>query len=174
MNLRGHIATGAALALIGFAWGGGGDLAQAFAVGAVAGSVAPDLLEVPMFVPGTGKRLSVIPHRTWTHYAPFWGALLAAVPLLAWPFPALAVAALGGALGGLLHLAMDVMTPMGLPVSWPPTRSARRKSLHVYRNGQFAKEWGVVAAVWAAALVVGFVPGLVAHGVERLAKFVGL
>jgi membrane-bound metal-dependent hydrolase YbcI (DUF457 family) len=173
MNLRGHAATGVALAVIGFGWGGG-DLAQAFAVGAVAGSIAPDLLEVPVFVPGSGKRLSIIPHRTWTHFWPFWIALIAVVPLLAWPWPSLAAVVLGGALGGLLHLAMDVMTPMGLPVSWPPTRRARRKSLHVYRNGEFVKEWGVVAAVWAVALVVGFGPGLIAHGVEWLAGFVGL
>ena len=172
MNLRGHVATGAALAVIGFGWGGGGDLAQAFAVGAVAGSVAPDLLEVPGFLPGSGKRLSIIPHRTWTHYAPFWGALIAVVPLLAWPWPSLAVAVLGAALGGLLHLGLDVFTPMGLPVSWPPTRSARRKSLYVCRNGQFLREWGVVAAVWAAALVIGFGPGLVAHGVAWVWRFV--
>ena len=174
MNLRGHMATGAALAVIGFGWGGGGDLAQAFAVGAVAGSIAPDLLEVPVFVPGTGKRLSLISHRTWTHYAPFWLCLIAAVPLLAWPFPDVAVAVLGAALGGLLHLSMDVMTPMGLPVSWPPTRRAKRKSLHIYRNGEFIKEWGVVAAVWLVALVVGFGPWLVAHGVAWVWRFVGL
>lgn len=173
MNLRGHIATGIALASIGLAWGGG-DLAQAFAVGAVMGSVAPDLLEIPVYVLGTGNRLSVIPHRTWTHYWPFWGALLAAVPLLAWPLPVLAVAVLGGALGGMLHLGLDVLTPMGLPVSWPPTRTAKRKSLRVYRNGQFFREWGVVAGVWLVALVIGYGPGLVAHGVEWMWRFVGL
>lgn len=177
MNLKGHVATGVALAVIGLAWCGGGDAAQAFVVGAVAGSVAPDLLEVPVFVPGFGfgarKRLSLIPHRTWTHWWPFWLVPLAVALVAAWPRPSAAALALGFGLGGLLHLAMDLMTPMGLPVTWPPTRAARRKSLFVYRNGEFIKEWGVVAAVWAIALASAFGPGLVVEGVERIGRFVG-
>ena len=178
MNLRGHFATGIALAVIGLAWGGGGGAAQAFAVAAVAGSVAPDLLEVPVFAPGFGtgksKRLSLIPHRTWTHWWPFWVVPLAIALVAAWPWPDAAGLALGFGLGGLLHLAMDLMTPMGLPVTWPPTRSARRKSLFAYRNGEFFKEWGVVAAVWLVALALAFGPGLLVEGVEQVGRFVGL
>ncbi len=106
------------------------------AVGVMLGANAPDYLELRT------KRGTLIAHRTITHWLPLWGALLwwALGQLLIVPVPEVAminietgVASLiaGFALGGLLHLLMDLPNPMGIPILTP----LHRWSLNWWRSG---------------------------------------
>lgn len=100
--------------------------------GILAGGRAPDHLEGEFL----GDR--IIPHRTLTHWFPFWlaalvvFAFLTRISLFAW-LP------LGYAVGGLLHIACDALTPMGVPVLTP----WRRKSMRLVSSA--AGEFVVVA-----------------------------
>lgn len=111
------------------------------------GSTAPDWLEIPQGWTGT-RRLSVIPHRTWTHWWPFWVAATvwasgfwtgSAHPL--W---------LSFCVGAWWHLAMDLPNPMGLPV-WSPFQ---RRSMNWWRGSEHVLQltvasWGLGAALFA-------------------------
>lgn len=144
MTRGGHYATALALAFAGATLLPHG---LAFALGAAAGADAPDYLELPRF-DVLGRRRSLIAHRTWTHYWPFWAAL-AAFAVITMPWAAgLALVAFGYALAGLLHLGMDILTPMGIPLRWPPV--GRRTSLRVYNTASL-HEVAIIGLVWGAA-----------------------
>lgn len=64
--------------------------------------------------------MSVIPHRTLTHWLSFW--MLALVALITQPMSPGVFLFQGFSLGCVLHILLDAMTPMGVPVFWPTYR----------------------------------------------------
>jgi membrane-bound metal-dependent hydrolase YbcI (DUF457 family) len=144
MTGRGHalVGLGVGLAAAGLARELGYFPVVSF-VGAVAGSTAPDWLELPSkpsFFGHGGSR--VIPHRTLTHWWPLWVlALIVAVHL---SIPLAAAWLLGFSLGGLSHILVDLPNPMGVPI-WTPAASSRR-SLKLWRSGQ--REFLIIAVFW--------------------------
>ena len=161
MTRGGHYATALALALAGAILLPHG---LAFALGAAAGADAPDYLELPRF-DALGRRRSLIAHRTWTHYWPFWAALAAfAVVTMPWAAGS-ALVAFGYALTCLLHLSMDILTPTGIPLHWPPV--GRRTSLRVYNTGSL-RELAIIGLVWGAAASLVLVASAVMWLLSRL------
>ena len=139
-------------------------LAVAGAALAIAGS-APDILEMVVGYGPNGERRSVIPHRTLTHSPYPWiilGLLSAAALVLGAVgivhFAALAT--LGVSLGAIVHLALDVFSPSGIPFGNPfgtrhsfgPFTSAGHR--YLYRTGTL-EEWWILAPC-AVALVIAF------------------
>lgn len=127
------------------------------------GSTAPDWLELAkgvrqrhlfgLFAKDTWKRASVIPHRTVTHWAVLWIALLvfASVTLrVTLPFISSVIHAslFGFAVGGVGHLICDLPNPTGVPIVTP--FPAARRSLHLWKSGD-RREWLMVLAAWGAA-----------------------
>lgn len=104
-------------------------------LGLFAGCNAPDWLEISSYKHGVG-RVSVIPHRTLTHWLPAWIVLAIVVyyiyqttPL--WPLTLL----FGFLLGGILHLLTDLPNPTGVPILTPFKRS--RRSLKLWKSGSY-------------------------------------
>ncbi|WP_018871491.1 metal-dependent hydrolase [Thioalkalivibrio sp. ALgr3] len=98
------------------------------AAGAYLGSTAPDALEIPRwkeegFWPWSRRRVrqSAVPHRTVTHWLPAWVLLALVGGFQGWPI------LWGFALGGLLHVTLDWLTPMGIPVWRPDVRHSLRR-----------------------------------------------
>ena len=117
------------------------------AAGIVAGSNAPDWIEKPL----------LLVHRTWTHWPGWWAGLLAA-GLALLPLTPTGAAVAGFGAGGLLHLVLDICTPTGIPLRWPPAGRIR-VSLPLYRTGDPVGEAMallVVAAVCAALCALHF------------------
>ena len=141
MSKSGHILTGAALGAAVFAATSNAPIALA----CVAGSQVPDVAEMVLGYP-FGMRLSLVPHRTLTHwpYLYAFGIILAAT--LHTRAPLAAALVLGICLGALLHLSLDILTPTGIPLGSPfgtrtslgPYRSAGHA--FCYRTGTF-EEW---------------------------------
>ncbi len=112
--------------------------------GALAGSTAPDWLEIAKW-DRRGRRHSVIPHRTLTHWPLLWlGAAWLAWSSWTGDLRALALAFIAG---GLLHLACDILTPMGIPLLLP---FSERTSLRFFRSGDGA-EFLVILLAFVAA-----------------------
>lgn len=115
------------------------------AAGIMAGANAPDWLE----------RLARLPHRTLFHWPILW-VFGFFVGLLAMPFSPLGAAVSGFAAGGLLHLALDLGTPTGIPMMWPPN-GRHRESLFLYVTGDLAREalifMCVTCVAWGAAFL---------------------
>ena len=109
---------------------------------AIPGATAPDWLEIAWF--RKGIRHSLIPHRTWTHWLLFWGSLyswaLWSLPRQTW-----ASAWLGFAVGGLLHLVMDLPNPSGIRFLHP---FRQRVTLNWWRGDQMVAP--MVLFSWAA------------------------
>ena len=125
------------------------------AIGILLGAKAPDYLECRF---RSGRR--IIPHRTVTHYVPLWVVLLAFSLGGTGLGPAQGVFTLGPvpseilagyAIGGLVHLLLDIPNPMGIPILLPH----KRISLNLWRSGQ--AEWLLhLAAVPALAVHLYF------------------
>lgn len=130
MNQTGHHITAAAMAAAGAAltlpdWG----LLQ-ISVGIIAvmaGASAPDWLE------GFGP-IRVLPHRTFTHIPWVWTMIFMAGA--SQMHTLMGVAIMGFSASALLHLLMDAMSPMGIPL-WLPFQ--KRKSLHAYKVGNISE-----------------------------------
>jgi hypothetical protein len=107
---------------------------------AVAGSTAPDWMEVAWWTPA--RRLWIT-HRTATHWGIGW------VAVLVLSYQALGHAHLwapllfGFACGGLMHLLADWPNPLGVPWIWG------RHSLNLWKSGRC--DLVVVILAWAAA-----------------------
>ena len=81
------------------------------------GASAPDWMEVPW--KSNEHRLSMIPHRTLTHWPVPWFVLVLYALLLPPDAVLLSHVLIGFSAGSLLHILMDSMTPMGVPVFVP-------------------------------------------------------
>jgi membrane-bound metal-dependent hydrolase YbcI (DUF457 family) len=124
------------------------------AAGALAAASLPDIAEGVLGYGPTGQRFSVIPHRTATHFP--WPYLAVAIlSNFIPPVSGLEIGALvrGLALGALLHLFLDAMSPSGIPL----LRIGERHSFglfasgghpYIYRTGT-AEEWRVLLPVIA-------------------------
>lgn len=155
MTKTGHQLTGvgAGLAAIGWiGWAFPGSNLLWLAVLAFFGSSAPDWLELPLGWQGR-QRLSVIPHRTWTHWWPVWGLVTCygAGLFTSHPCPSI----LAFVTGGWLHLILDLPNPMGLPL-WTPWR---RVSLRWWTSSEHVP--GLALASWVVGGLVLLLPGLV-------------
>jgi membrane-bound metal-dependent hydrolase YbcI (DUF457 family) len=136
MTKSGHLAVGGMTGLTVYSLTG----SYAIAIATLVGSIAPDALEMSMFNPFTGRGVRLIPHRTITHWPILWGVALIflfnthfvglALPTVLWNTLA------GFCLGAITHLAMDIGTPMGIPLINP---FGKRTSLNIYKTGR--EEW---------------------------------
>lgn len=129
--------------LSGQIWGGHAPAAITLVgLGMVLGARAPDRLEIPRFNVRTRVRHSLVPHRTLTHWPPFWIVLTA---FCAWfgvnsqdsLLSSMACVGVGFCAAAWLHLAMDILTPTGIPLITP---FGRRTSLNLYKTTS-AGEW---------------------------------
>lgn len=109
----------------------------------IIGAKAPDWLEIRTWV--RGVRLSVIPHRTITHTWWLW-VLFAALSWLGLE-SMVAQIVLAFAAACLLHIGMDALTPMGVPLLNP---FGRRRRLNL---GWLSKDFGFLAALLALSAV---------------------
>ncbi|TQV63771.1 MAG: hypothetical protein FNT29_06450 [Halothiobacillaceae bacterium] len=128
-------------------------LALSFLLGALMGGRAPDWMEFNR-APGGGRR-ALIPHRTLTHWPPLWlGLGLLGLHLA--PSAAMDMACTGFVMAALLHLLMDFLTPMGIPL-WSPF--GKRHAFGLYSSGSMSEApWVVVVSL--AFLAVGVSPSL--------------
>jgi inner membrane protein len=128
MSKSGHAITAFALGSVIFA--AQPTIAGALtAVGAVAGASVPDSIEMPSFA--SGRRESVVPHRTWTHFWALW--LLCAYFAQSLPAP-WSHLLLGVALACALHILVDAFSPCGVPYLDPMKQVRPRVPL--YRTGE--------------------------------------
>lgn len=136
--LVGTIAAGAALAVT---------MSFGIALGLIIGGSAPDSLEMSFYNKKKKRYSRLIPHRTLTHWPVLWAGIIYAVfhykpeivelmSIHGWDF------LLGYCLSAVLHLMMDVGTPMGLPIFTP---FGKRFSLKLYTTGK--SEWAPIAMV---------------------------
>lgn len=149
MNKAGHHITSVALAVA--AWPvlsthGPVDAAAA-ALGMVAGASAPDWLEGAIWV--GNSRLSLLPHRTLTHWPVLW--LLAALALFFVSLPLPRMLGYGFVAGSLAHILMDLGTPTGIPLLSP---FGQRTSAMLYRAGTVRE--GFVIVAWCALCFLGY------------------
>jgi membrane-bound metal-dependent hydrolase YbcI (DUF457 family) len=99
----------------------------------------------------SGHRFSLLPHRSISHWPPIWVAIIAAA--LFWlPAPIDTLIA-GVAFGALLHLLIDLGSPMGVPWVFPTRKRSfgdRRpgRRPYVYRTGTL-EEWRILAPIVA-------------------------
>ncbi|WP_305910464.1 metal-dependent hydrolase (plasmid) [Methylomarinum sp. Ch1-1] len=123
-----------------------------FALGVIAGALAPDYLEITFRNPFSKNGYSrTIPHRTITHWWPLWLILWYYAPPLeqwvAYVFLASFGVSLyigqliaGYAVGGIIHLICDAFSPSGIPTYLP--FSATRIGAGLYTTGK--NEWRIV------------------------------
>jgi hypothetical protein len=92
-------------------------------LGMSVGARAPDRLEMPSFNRRTKVRNALIPHRTVTHWPPFWVILTTCTWLCVHSqnslFNAMASVGLGFCASDWLHLAMGIIIPSGIPLITP-------------------------------------------------------
>lgn len=108
------------------------------------GARAPDALE--MYKWSDGKRRSIIPHRTITHWPPVW--ILIALPAYFYTPTEYQPLIVVGLLACLLHLLMDFLTPSGIPLFNPFGKSYR---FILYRTGSLKGEALATLVTWVAA-----------------------
>jgi membrane-bound metal-dependent hydrolase YbcI (DUF457 family) len=125
-----------------------------FAVGALLGARAPDWIELAQFSSFLDRRVSIIPHRTITHWPWLWlAALLIATGLTQvyddYPGREVAWGCVGFILSGMLHLLLDSLTPTGIPLGFNPF--GKRTAFAYMRNGSYS-EFLVSLSAWAVAL----------------------
>ncbi|MBU2771599.1 metal-dependent hydrolase [Acidithiobacillus caldus] len=174
MGKTGHQLTGLAAGLLTAAacWHLWGSAALVAIPTGIIGGTAPDWLEVAHAEYSQTRQkwglVSLIPHRTITHWWPLWVLALVVACSLPFPFTTFHIfavllnlgrfiqpACIGFAAGGLMHLLMDLTNPTGIPIATPFSRS--RKSLHLWRSGN---PWEPVAGM-AMAGIAGLVLWLV-------------
>lgn len=95
------------------------------------GATAPDWLEMAWYDFEKKRRMSIIEHRTWTHWLLPWIALLAGSYHLASQDTGYWIL-FGFAVGGIAHLVVDIPNPTGVPI-WGPFRR-NRKSLKWWKS----------------------------------------
>ncbi len=118
---------------------------------------APDWMEIHLGwgqpnAKGFSKMYSVIPHRTWTHWWPFWilslwlwiflstyqnPVLIDGLPVMYRGFSVffwMSAFFLGFTVGGIVHLMVDIPNPMGIPIRCPMGKC--RFSLRLWKSGE--------------------------------------
>lgn len=106
------------------------------ALGINAGANAPDWLEIVSF--RQGKRMSLIKHRTWTHYYPLWiiaGVSVYFLVLNSQPFGLKMITTFlfFFILGSILHIFLDMFSVSGVPFITPNGRSVK---IPFYKTGK--------------------------------------
>ena len=135
MTGRGHRWTGLGAAFAAAAvarFGHMGDLAElAAACIALVSTTIPDWIEIPFYRNGV-RAGSIIKHRTLTHWPALW------LGLIYWglqDMTLIGAAAIGAAVGALVHILGDAPNPMGIP--WfIPTHRHRFGKKGWWRSGQ--------------------------------------
>jgi membrane-bound metal-dependent hydrolase YbcI (DUF457 family) len=116
-------------------------------LGILLGARGPDRLEVPVFNKGKKVRMSLIPHRTLTHWPLLW-AILTGLSLFCMVktqdtlFIAMSCVGFGFCIASWLHLAMDIMTPSGIPLYSP---FGQKTSFNIYKTSSLG-EWCCIFA----------------------------
>ena len=148
------------------------------AVATVLASSAPDQLEgvyywsrASIFLGGRSARLSLVPHRTLTHWPIAWLIALVGCTLLLngmhdaigprWFF----ALGRGVALGALVHLALDAFSPMGIPMLQP--FGPRRNIATIYTTGSVRELLLLGPLALGSALVVFMHVGMFAAAVTK-------
>lgn len=132
MSKTGHILTGVALATAAYHIAPN---APVIAGAAVVGALLPDAAEGVVGWWGEA-RLSIIPHRTLTHWLYVYVALLFASHRLSGLAQELIV---GLCAGALLHIALDAFSPMGIPLGNPFGQRTAIGGGTLYRTGAFSE-----------------------------------
>ena len=112
MSKTGHILTGLALAAVAYHCA---PKAPAIAGAAIVGALLPDAAEGVVGWWGEA-RMSIIPHRTLTHWLYLYVAVIFAAHRFA---PMTQEILIGLCAGALLHIALDAFSPMGIPLGSP-------------------------------------------------------
>lgn len=141
MGRTGHRLTGlaAGIAVAALFWPQAETSGLAAILGGHWGGTAPDWMEIAHTEKRDGRwqRVSVIPHRTWTHWWLLWAILT--IVLVFFPIgDRLSLAdmfAIGFLAGAWTHLVMDATNPMGIPLLTP----YRRWGLGLWRSGHSAE-----------------------------------
>lgn len=123
-------------------------------LGILAGSSLPDTLEISIRTKQGYTRL--IPHRTITHWPPFWLIPMIFILGLTDTSSNGILFVLGLMSGALLHLACDYMTPMGIPLGSP---FGERKTLNIFKTGGLF-EYKILASVFLVALAIQYLISL--------------
>ncbi len=111
----------------------------ALAIGVLGGGNLPDDLEFPSRPNADGSlRPTLIPHRTITHF-PWW--YVAAFLLAAYFRTPLALLGAGLALGSLIHLLTDSVSPHGIPLL---SFSRSMRPWFVVYKSRTASEWRLI------------------------------
>lgn len=126
--------------------------AALFAVGVMSGASAPDWLEGVFFF--RNRRISIIPHRTLTHWLPVWVAAFYLVFTASLDWYVLALAN-GFIASSVLHITMDAFSKSGVPLLLPMRRFSVR--IPMYTTG------GISEVIWSIAVLSAFLMTLV-HG----------
>lgn len=155
MTKEGHQLTGFGAALLAAATVSQfpGGLPVLAAIFAMAGTTAPDWLEIAWYDRERRCRRSLITHRTWTHWLPLWliALVYCFVLLVSSRNMLLASCLTGFVFGGLMHLAVDVPNPTGIPVIYP---RKRRFSFKLWRSDENVIPFTV--AVWAVCIGLSY------------------
>jgi membrane-bound metal-dependent hydrolase YbcI (DUF457 family) len=148
VSKTGHLACGAAVAYTIYHVTKDPVLALAI----LPGSLFPDFGEGVIGYAGE-ERLSLIPHRTLTHS--IWIYALAILAAHFWLTGLTAALVTGVSAGAILHLALDVFSPMGIPLLSP---FGARTSIGPFANNEgkrFGYRTGSVAELPFIALTLG-------------------
>ena len=122
----------------------------ALAIGVLGGGNLPDDLEFPSRPNADGSlRPTLIPHRTITHF-PWW--YVAAFLLAAYFRTPLALLGAGLALGSLIHLLTDSVSPHGIPLL--SFSRSMRPWVVIYKS-RTASEWRLIAPAILLASLAG-------------------
>lgn len=144
MSKTGHIVTGIAVAAVAYHLA---PKSPAIAAAALAGSLFPDVAEGVIGFWGE-SRLSLIPHRTLTH----WLYLYVAMLFFAHRLGALPQALLIGlCAGSLLHIGLDAFSPMGIPLGNPFGERTSLVGGSTYRTGTLSEVPIILAVLFLAS-----------------------
>lgn len=110
-------------------------------LGILLGARGPDRLEVPAFNKRKKVRMSLIPHRTLTHWPWLW-VILTGLSVFCMVntqdtfFVAMSCVGFGFCVASWLHLAMDIMTPSGIPLYSP---FGQKTSFNFYKTSSLGE-----------------------------------
>ena len=131
--------------------------AAEFGFGCLLGARAPDWLEIAGYNRMTAHRWSLISHRTLTPWSWLWMMLLILTVPAVLSGSQGALGATGFTVGCLLHIGMDYLTPMGVPLGINPF--GERSSLKLVRTGSINEVLVILTAfvlagvLWSIAAV---------------------